>query len=92
MLSFLGWYLLAAIPAGICHIVLDQSSIQMMRDFITQGDLYNTLIYSSIKHPIVNVLLFLQAVVTPYVNATKISFFDILCGKLVVQNYEEPVL
>lgn len=88
MLSFLGWYLLAAIPAGICHIVLDASTLQMVRDFIMKGDLYNAIIYSSVAHPIVNVLLLLQVIVTPYVNATKISFFDILCGKLVVQHGE----
>ena len=89
IISFVGWYLLAAIPAGICHIVLDSSTIQMMRDFILQGDMYNALIYASIAHPIVNVLLFLQVIITPYVNASKVSFFDILCGKLVVKQYDD---
>lgn len=91
MLSFIGWYLLAAIPACICHIVLDSSTINMVRDFMMQGDLYNAYIYSSIAHPLVNVLLLLQVIVTPYVNATKVSFFDILCGKLVVQPYQGVV-
>ena len=51
--------------------------------------MYNALIYASIAHPIVNVLLFLQVIITPYVNASKVSFFDILCGKLVVKQYDD---
>ncbi len=91
VLSFIGWYLLASIPAGICHIVFDSSSIEMIRQFIMEGDIYNAIIQASVTNPIVDILLLLQIIVIPYVNATKVSFFDILCGKLVVQQCDDVV-
>ena len=89
LLSFAGWYILAAIPAAICHIVVDASSIQMMRDFIIQGDIYNAIIQANVQSPLVSILFFLQVIVSPYINSSKVSFFDILVGKLEVRPYEE---
>ncbi len=91
ILSFIGWYLLAAIPAGICHIVIDSSNIQMLREYIMSGDIYNAMIQATIQSPLVSILLLLQVIVKPYVISSQVSFFDILVGRLVVRQSDDDV-
>ena len=89
LLSFLGWLLLASIPGGICHIVFDKATLDLMIKFIEQGDLITAASYAGYTGPITSALLLLQVFVTAYINAAKVSFFDILCGKLVIRRADE---
>lgn len=91
LLSFAGWYILANVPAAVCHIVLDYDAILALNTAINNGMLEDAINAAYVSSPIVDVLLLLNVVVSVYIFSARSAFFDILAGKLEIRQYDEQI-
>ncbi|MDO5441230.1 MAG: DUF975 family protein [Bacillota bacterium] len=91
LFSFAPWYILANVPASVCHIVLDYDSIIALNTAINQGSFMAAVDSVVAVNPLVDVLLLLNVVVSVYIFSARCAFFDILAGKLEIRQYVEPI-
>ncbi len=89
IISFVGWYILASIPAFICHFVMDGKYMDMAKEAMLAAEYSQAAAYITKLNPLVDVLLLITIVVDVYLYSAKVGFFDILVGRMVIKNVED---